>query len=83
MSNSVKPGNDISRQNHNYMFAVTFLSCPGMDWSPYRCNGPRNDLSQETFAIDIMTAFRYSLKHRRKHVLRSLRPYGEQVLTKP
>ena len=37
-------------------------------------------LSQEIFAIDILTALKSSLKHRRKHVLRWLRLYGDQDL---
>ena len=38
------------------------------------------DISQKTFSIDILTALKSSLKHRRKHVLRSLqRLYGDQL----
>ena len=35
------------------------------------------DLSLKIFAIDIMTALKSSLKHRRKHFLRSFRLYGD------
>ena len=38
------------------------------------------DISQEIFSIDIMTALKFSLKHRRKHVLRSFRLYGDLAL---
>ena len=38
------------------------------------------DTSQETFSVDILTALKSSLKHRRKHVLRSLQLYGDQAL---
>ena len=37
------------------------------------------DLSQETFAIDMLRALKSSLKHRRKHVLRPLQLYGDQA----
>ena len=37
------------------------------------------DLSQEIFAIDMLRALKSSLKHRRKHVLRSLQLYGDQA----
>ena len=39
------------------------------------------NLSQAIFAIDMLTALKSSLKHRRKHSLRWLRLYGDQVLT--
>ena len=38
------------------------------------------DVSQEIFSIDMLTALKSSLKHRRKHVLRSLQLYGDQAL---
>ena len=38
------------------------------------------DISQEIFSIDMLTALKSSLKHRRKHVLRSLQLYGDQAL---
>ena len=37
-------------------------------------------ISQEIFAIDVLTALKLSLEHRRKHVLRFLRLYGDQAL---
>ena len=37
------------------------------------------DISQEIFSIDMLTALKSSLMHRRKHVLRSFRLYGDQV----
>ena len=40
------------------------------------------DLSQEIFAIDLLRILKSSLKHRRKHVLRSLQLYGDQALAK-
>ena len=40
------------------------------------------DISQEIFSIDMLTALKSSLKHRRKHVLLSFRleGYGELAL---
>ena len=40
----------------------------------------RFDISQEIFSIDTLTALKSSLKHRPKHVLRSLQLYGDQAL---
>ena len=40
------------------------------------------DISQEIFSIDMLTALKSSLKHRRKHVLRSFRLYGDQAVGK-
>ena len=37
------------------------------------------DCSQEIFAVDIITALKSSLKHSRKHVLRSLQLFGDQA----
>ena len=36
---------------------------------------------QEMFAIDVLRAFKPSLKHDCKHVLRLLRLYGDQALS--
>ena len=38
------------------------------------------DISQEIFSMDILAALKSSLKHRRKHVLRSFQLYGDQAL---
>ena len=38
------------------------------------------DISQEIFSVYMLTALKSSLKHRRKHVLRSLQLYGDQAL---
>ena len=38
------------------------------------------DLSQEIFAVNMFRTLKSSLKHRRKHVLRSLQLYGDQAL---
>ena len=38
------------------------------------------DISQEIISIDMLTALKSSLKHRRKHVLRSLQLYRDQIL---
>ena len=38
------------------------------------------DLSQELFAVNMLRTLKSSLKHRRKHVLRSLQLYGDQAL---
>ena len=37
-------------------------------------------LSQELFAVNMLRTLKSSLKHRRKHVLRSLQLYGDQAL---
>ena len=37
------------------------------------------DLSLKIFAIDILTTLKSSLKHRRKHALRSLRLFGDKA----
>ena len=36
-------------------------------------------ISQEIFAIDVLTALKSSLEQHRKHVLRSLQLYGDQA----
>ena len=36
-------------------------------------------ISQEIFAIDVLTALKSCLEQRRKHVLQLSRPYGEQA----
>ena len=38
------------------------------------------NISQEILSVDMLTALKSSLKHRRKHALRSLQLYGDQVL---
>ena len=38
------------------------------------------DLSQEIFTVDMLRILKLSLKHRRKHVLRSFQLYGDQSL---
>ena len=37
-------------------------------------------ISHEIFVIDVLTALKSSLEHRRKNVLRLLRLYGDQAL---
>ena len=39
------------------------------------------DVSQEIISIDMLTALKSSLKHRRKNVLRSLQLFGRQGST--
>ena len=41
------------------------------------------NISQERFAIDVLTALKSSLEHRRKHVLGLLRLYGDLAQTWP
>ena len=38
------------------------------------------DFSQETLAVDVLTALKSFVEHRRKHILRSLRLYGDKAL---
>ena len=40
------------------------------------------DVSQEIFAINVLRILKSSLKHRRKHVLRPIKLYGDQALEK-
>ena len=37
-------------------------------------------ISEEIFEIDVLTALKSSLEHRRKHLLRLLQLYGDQYL---
>ena len=37
------------------------------------------DLSEELFAVNMLRTLKSSLKHRRKHVFRSLQLYGDQA----
>ena len=53
-----------------------------MGSSPYRCNHMITSIgvSQEIFAMDILKALKSSSTHYRKHVLRLLQLYEDQVL---
>ena len=72
-----KPGLHISRKYRKHVLVNMFLGPPDMAWFLYRCN---DHISQEILAIDVLTALKSSSKHRRKHFLRLLRPYGDQAL---
>ena len=53
-----------------------------MAWSLYGSNNRKySSLTKKIFAIDMLRALKSSLKHRRKHVLRSLQLYGDQALS--
>ena len=71
------PGLHISRKERKHMFAIVFFELSTYGFVVV--TDASIDLSPEIFVIDIMTALRSSLKHRRKHVLRSLRLYGDQA----
>ena len=71
-------------QTNSYEFVQSiglrkcFSSCPAMAWSPGgRIDRKYTDLSQEIFVIDMLRAFKWSSKHRRKHVLQPLQLYGD------
>ena len=49
-----------------------------MSWSSHSCNDAGSHISQEIFAIDMLTALKPSLEHDRKHVVRLLQLYGDQ-----
>ena len=53
-----------------------------MVWSRYGSNIVNIDLSQEIFAIDMLRSLEFSLKHRRKHVLRPLQLYYVRCILK-
>ena len=74
-----KNGLHMSRKGRKQVFANMFFNCPDMAWSPYRCND-HIDLSQEIFAIDMLTALKSSLEHRRKHLMRLLQLHMETRL---
>ena len=63
------------------MAANTFLSFSGMPWSSHVVMITSNSIhiSQEIFAIDVLTALKSSLEQGRKHVLGLLRLYGDQA----
>ena len=53
-----------------------------MVWSPYLFTDDKYsfDLSHEIVTTDVFTALKSSFKHRCKHILRSLRLYGDKAL---
>ena len=52
-----------------------------MTWSPYLVVMITGlDFSQQIFVISMLRTLKSSLKHRRKHVLRSLQQYGDHAL---
>ena len=69
----VMPGLLISRKDRNHMVANTFLKvlhvCLGLHIIVMIAGF---HISQEIYAIDVLTALKSSLKQRRKHVLRSV-----------
>ena len=56
-----------------------------MLWSSHGCNDGRYsyfiDISQEIFAIDLLTAVKHSVEHRRKHVMTIWRPAASDILS--
>ena len=59
-----------------------FLSFSCMSWVSHSCNDRDIHISQEIFAIDMLTALKPSLEHDHKHGLRLLRLYGDQAYDK-
>ena len=71
-----KPGLHISGKDRKHMVANTFLAFH-VACSSHVVMIAGINISQEIFAVDVLTALKSSLKHRRKHVLRLLQLYGE------
>ena len=77
----IKSGLHISRKDRiSTCWQTCILNCPDKAWSHIVVMITSIDLSQEMFAISMLTALKFSLKHRRKHVLQWLRLYGDQAL---
>ena len=77
----VKPSLHITRKDRKHVLAIMFfqLSRYGLV-AIIVVMVASIDLSLAIVAVNILTALQSSLKHRRKHVLRLLRLYGEQAL---
>ena len=78
----LKPGLLLSCKDRKHMFANTVLSFPRMPLSSHIVVMIAGiHISQEMFAVDMLTALKPSLEHDRKHVLRLLRLYldGDQA----
>ena len=56
-----------------------FLSFSRMSWVSHSFNDRDIHISQEIFAIDMLTALKPSLEHDHKHGLLLLRLYGDQA----
>ena len=67
----------ISRKDRKHRPENMFLSFPAMTLVVMITG---IDLSQEIFAVNMLRTLKSSLKHRRKHVLRSLQLYGDQAI---
>ena len=80
---TLKPGLHISRKDRKHrlenMFFKAFQLWLGL-CMVVMITGI--DLLQEIIAIDMLRILKSSLKHRRKHVLRSLQLYGGQTLVR-
>ena len=69
----VKPGFHIGRKNGKYRLEYMFFKAVQLWLGLYMVVMIVSiDLSREIFTIDMLRALKSSLKHRRKHVLRSL-----------
>ena len=66
----------LSRKDRKHMVANTFFVCFGLHIVVMIAG---IHISQEIFAIDVLTALKSSLEQRRKHVLQLLHPYGDQA----
>ena len=73
---SLKPGLHISRKDRKHMVANMYFKLYRYDLVLILEMITICDISQETYSINILTALKSSLKHRRKHVLWSFRLYG-------
>ena len=56
------------------------FSLPEMAWYPYPIIVVMITSIDLSLSIDVLTALNPSLEHRRKHILRLLRPNGDQAL---
>ena len=81
METRLKPGLHISRKDHKHLAMNMYLSCTDMVDLYIVVMVTSFDISQEIFSSDMLTALKSSLKHRRKHVLRSFRQHRDQALT--
>ena len=76
----LKSGLHINRKARKHMFeSMFFLAVQAWLGRHIIVMIPSIDVSQEIFAVDILVAVKYSWKHRCKHVLQMLRPYGDKA----
>ena len=75
----IKPGLHISRKDCKHFVPNAFLKLFNGLYTVVMIAAIH--ISQEIFAIDVLTTLKSSLGQRRKHILRLLKLYGDQTLT--